>query len=267
MKDNLFDKQFNDGLRNLERRPRPEAWLAIEQRLPSYKARPVVWPWYAAAASIAILTVGAYLYNQSGPATQNTLAKNDAKIVPVRPIKKIALPSQSVAQFAEVDQSTKTVEADKTIKNIDNQHIKNIIPVNILPEIHQDVAVVLPEIRQESLPPVLIDPIIKDVVAQNTARTKEASTEKVIVINVKEIQEEAVVQNMVSIEKEANKKQFKLGKFLKQLNNARKGDEVNWEEAGLNSNNILAKADERIEQSREKVTETYQNVKSRLSLK
>ena len=57
MKDSSFDKQFNQGLRNLERRPRPEAWLAIQERLPQRKARPAVWPWYA-AASVAVLAVG-----------------------------------------------------------------------------------------------------------------------------------------------------------------------------------------------------------------
>ena len=54
------------------------------------------------------------------------------------------------------------------------------------------------------------------------------------------------------------KKRVRLGRLLRQM---RKGEQIDWQEAGLAPDNLLAKASRTVRQGKEKVLDSYENLR------
>ncbi len=282
MKDSSFDKHFAEGLKNLERKPRPQAWEAIENRLTPPKKKAIAWPWYAVAASVAVVLIGGYGYMQSVENQSIELANDKIKtgsVEVLKPIKQIKEQNKPIISLPVEQQVADRKIVLPTKNYLLNDGLAKEKPKEIVPVPQQNQAI-LQEVlqpqnsiaKQEStLPQSQQNVNIVEINQANVAKTNIQKQDNVLIVNVKELQEEnTLAQNTQTtslISDMPTKKTFKLGKFLKELNKARRGDAANWEEAGLKPDNILAKADEKIELGKEKVNETYQNVKQKLTLK
>lgn len=282
MTDKHLDKLFADALAGAERKPSSAAWERVEARLATrQQQRRPLWGWYmAAAATVSALLIGAYFYGNPNPETSaaatTTQKTQVAKPTISEPLYAEKLATKNIANspvdtktgtnskrndtFNTEEASNASIEKksvgvsdniltdDKTLANLNSQTESNTLAVS------------------EAQANLITTPIsnAQPENGGNTPNTKlptpnTQASSSVLVFNIKEADE---VLSQVNNPKNEKKKPFRLGKFLKNLREFGNGEEVNWQESGVNPPQLLAKADEGIEQSREKLTETYRKIKT-----
>jgi hypothetical protein len=239
MKKNSLDDIFAAKLREHARQPRPEAWQKLEQRLPyTAKHRGVAWYWYAtAAAGIAAITILFSVIKQE-PSKVVTLSSisNKVNVTSIQHIANNGLPTTQNKTVVKAGQVTKMSIYEKTKE-------QQLIIVTPLTEKESFV------VNSSNEPNIVAPQAIEkeafvaknEIMVNNTTSLPQA----VVVMNIHEDDQTFISEAPTTLlPTTENKKQFRLGKFLKQLKEG---------EASIKDIKLIAKASEKIEAWQEKV--------------
>ena len=269
-KPNEIDDLFARKLSRLESTPSPDLWQRIEQRQKKEPRRLGGWMWYA-AASVTVLLMAGYLVWQNQTQTTNPVGRTAQTEQGVEPKAGNRLPTiqrentESVAVqekefptreaepkvpvekrvYAASDKGTlvgsQVVERKPTLENVEVAAVERTATNPKLPT--------GPDEGIRSLQPVEVPS------PTNPETTPEALQDRVVFAQV-EVEDPA---------SEAQKPS-KFLRVLRQLKNVKRGDEVEWDELGFNPKRILARADERLRNGEEKISDKYQQLKEKTKL-
>ncbi|WP_373512380.1 hypothetical protein [Persicitalea sp.] len=268
-KPNNIDDLFARKLSNLERTPSPDLWQRIEQGQKKESRRLGGWYWYA-AASVTILLMAGYLVWQGETKTvepQGQMAQTEQMTKP----REGTLPTAPQSGDTEALASTQQTESVQ----------KNSRPVISQKESYATVVKEkAPEVPKLERAPILegtqiarvekaeTDP--SQLVTKNDAMKSLQPTEIQTVVpgKVSPDTQDRIIVAHVETEDLANEaqKSSKFLRVLRQLKNAKQGDEVEWDELGFNPKRILARADERLRNGEDKISDKYQELKNKTKL-
>ena len=259
MKKHPTDDLFARKLRQAEIKPRPEAWEALQARLQTKKVRLAWWqqrgPWLAAAlaaAGLSLLLVASWAVWQNRSTNEVQVAqKEPPKTLPKQAIQ---LPSQAqptpatteknmaINQMLKIPRNVKPNDLRKNDTSIPTQKVgPNAMPSNLAQT--PTNAPEAPQIKPESTPTA-------PTIAQIQPNLPQPIAQKTIVLQlpempVVEIAEVPFPQSTPS--KDNRKAPSRFARILRQAQNAKEGQRVDWDEVGVNPNKLLAKVTRRNE--------------------
>lgn len=266
-----IDQLFSEKLDNHTIKPRAEAWEKLENRLEKSKKRVVpIWQKLSIAASIAVLLLAGGVAYFGG--NEDKLDTNISNSVAVKNnISAKAKPKENLAVANNI--SEKNVNHSAKLATTNNTNTANI-PTHIglfansqKPE-YQEIK---PEANQE------VNKInLSQTVAQNTTIESEiekniekaeskitpakADEDLTIVFTVADFQQS---EQEYAATPETTKKPKYLSRVFKQLMNAKNGDRVNWDEVGFKPAKILARAENKLKNTKDDLSDSYQTVKNK----
>ncbi|WP_028664241.1 hypothetical protein [Runella zeae] len=275
MKKHPTDKFFAEKLKEVEIKPRPEAWDKLQMRMQTKQRRVGGWwhqgPWLAAAGVSLVLVAGWVVWSlnqspeltvahketkKSMPPQEQTIPQGEANKIPS------ATDNDAIAALAETPKKTidKGVEKRK-IKSVIPQKDSQLSQPRVLEsselQSSQEVAInenKTPERGNANIAPIKIEQ--PQSIAQNSPTTHQPVT-KTVVLQLPELKESLVASSQVesNVEKQNSdsedfgdnllskpRKSTRMAKVWQQLKNAKNGEKVDWEEVGFNPNKVLAKA-------------------------
>ncbi len=267
--DNI-DDLFARKLSNLERTPSPDLWQRIEQGKEKESRRLGGWYWYA-AASVTILLMAGYLVWQNQPAmvdTQGQTARTEQVIKPLA--EKQNAPDVNLSELEALANTQKVEPArgDDQKSPVKRETFalakKAIAPVQQMTKqvpVLDDIQVAKVENTETSLQQL----ITETGEAVSTLQPVEVQVPGTALVDVAQ---KRIIVAHVDAEGPANEDQrsSKFIRVLRQLKNAKQGDEVEWDELGFNPKKILARADERLRSGEDKVSGKYQELKNKTKL-
>jgi len=271
-----LDRRFGQALRRHEQTPRPEAWKRLEARLGrEERPRRLVPFWaYGVAASVALLLAGIWWVRQpDAPGQpQPELAKNQQPVVekptpqPLKPELTVSEKTVAPTLSAEAPQVARRIARKPTIQpaKIEMPRLPRRLEAAPVVTPEQVIEVPLQVAKAEAVQPSqpaevskAAQPTLAQVTppAPTVERAKATPTTLVVTL-----------ANTGFDEKpgdEQPRKRSRLGRILRQLNNAKHGDRVDWNEVGINPPALLARAEEKLDRSADKVNETYRTLKEK----
>lgn len=275
MKKHPTDKFFAEKLKEVEIKPRPEAWDKLQMRMQTKQRRIGGWwqqgPWLAAAGVSLVLVAGWVVWslNQSPELTvahketKKSLSQQE-QTTPQGESNKIPSATDNDAIAALAETSKKTMD-----KGVEKRKIKSVIPqkdsrlsqprVLESSELQSSQEVAInenkpPERGNANIAPIKVEQ--PQSIAQNNPTVNQPVT-KTVVLQLPELKESLVASSQVesNVEKQKSdnedfgenllnkpRKSTRMAKVWQQLKNAKNGEKVDWEEVGFNPNKVLAKA-------------------------
>ncbi|GHB56000.1 hypothetical protein [Persicitalea jodogahamensis] len=266
-KHNNIDELFARKLSGLERTPSPDLWQRIEQGQEKETRRLGAWYWYA-AASVTILLMAGYLVWQS----QTETFESQGQLARTEQVTRTDTDKPDSPAFQTAD--TEKLEIERNDVSVLPNDNRVVAQIDVSPTIINATAPKQPETERT---PILEDMKIAKVVARETSPEQlVAKNEDVKLSQSVEVPGTALTdlsQNRVivaHVETEdlttETQKSSKFLRVLRQLKNAKQGDEVEWDEIGINPKRILARADERIRNGEDKISDKYQELKNKTKL-
>ncbi len=274
MKKHPIDDLFAQKLGDWEPKPSPDLWKRIENRQEGKVRRLAGWYWYA-AASVAMALMAGYIVwqNQSKVATgtkgelatgdQIHRSKGDTPHVGSTSQNTSSLPTiaevkrnESKVLTGEIglpNQKMLTVDKTKTVVQPQVQALNPVmdrIEVATIQRNETSPESLIPDSKLKTpLQPLAVRPEIKDESLTDHAKGR------VIIVH---IETDDVNQE--------DHKSSKLIRILRQLKNAKQGEDIEWDEIGFNPKKMVARADERLRNEEEKVSKKYQELKDKTKL-
>lgn len=256
MKKHPTDDLFARKLRQAEIKPRPEAWESLQARLQTKKVRLAWWqqrgPWLA-AAGLSLLLIASWAVWQNRSTNEVQVAQNE-------PPK--TLPKQAVQPSNKAQTTPLTIE-----KNVAQNQVLKTTPRNVKPNDLRKNTIAIPtqKVAPNAMPSNLAQtptnapetPQIKPestptapTIAQIQPNLPQPVAQKTIVLQlpempVAEIAEVPFPQSTPS--KDNRKAPSRFARILRQAQNAKEGQRVDWDEVGVNPNKLLAKVTRRNE--------------------
>lgn len=255
------DELFSRKLRELESKPRPEAWTRLEGRL-THPPRRIVPAWvkYSAAASV-LLIAGWWMVRPDAPSGAEVASVPSVKTAPAGRVEK---PVEEVAQAATKAAQPESVVPEKTgrpaashkeekvryqLEAVPRRTEMTAQPKRVLrPETPESRPVVQvtpePVIRQEEVAVKPVESVkpLEAVKQPAAASLAKASEEKVFVVNVTAPD----LGEAAGSEPDTTEKRPK-GKFLARLAKGWKHiQDGEWSEVGLKKKGILARAEDNL---------------------
>lgn len=277
MKKHPTDKFFAEKLKEVEIKPRPEAWDKLQMRMQAKQRRIGGWwqqgPWLAAAGVSLVLVAGWVVWslNQSPDLTvahkevhKSMPPQEQTQTIPLGESNKISSSTDTDAIAALAETSKKTID-----KGVEKRKIKSVIPqkdsrlsqprVLESSELQSSQEVAsnenkTPERENVNLAPTKVEQ--PQSIAQNSPTVNQPVT-KTVVLQLPELKQSLVASAQVesNVEKQKSdnedfgenllnkpRKSTRMAKVWQQLKNAKNGEKVDWEEVGFNPNKVLAKA-------------------------
>lgn len=250
-----LDDFFARGLNDHSLPPQRANWAEMQKRMHRTQTRKPVWGWYAVAASVAVVLMAGWLYWRS----ENTVQPADKLIAqsaepdrlktnePLgKPMAEIAVPTPAPGVIPVGGAAVKRQEA------MDEPSVPEKIDEVIIAEAQPQ-----PEASMLSAP-------MPDVPPQLMTSEKTAATpvERKLVVQFEPVIVAQQVESEPALIEETGettaKKRVRLGRLLRQM---RKGEQIDWQEAGLAPDNLLAKASRTVRQGKEKVLDSYENLR------
>lgn len=255
MKKHPVDDLFARRLGDYRLDPKRATWDEFQKRQPERRIGRGVW-WYAAASVLLAVLAGWWGWHELSEAHQVhseriAVARKAAGKKPVpltMPAPKKSLKSQETEQlplFAQKrsDSSFKKRQADATAPKATALAMVAVAEQSESPE-----PVVTPPTEQTEVAKVHPSPPSeRTLVVQLVEPTELASTE---------LAEEQVV------EESPKRKRVRLGRLVRQFTNLREGEPVDWQDTGLTPGTLLAKASDKVQEGKEKLSDSYQNLRS-----
>lgn len=267
-----IDKLFNERLQNYERKPRPEAWDKLQARLQQNET-PIVPLWWkvARAASVVLLlgVVGYIAWNNTTKSeiegTNVAVGNNHPKVQGTNPTQ----PNKSTVLEKATKVENSVEESVAQTKPLLNKRTKQNAHNNMIKE-HFDKLI---EVTKNTQEPVLAQketPQSQPKATNNTiVLVVEASSEQVapkvtetIVLSMVEAPVNTGTERPGWVEEASNRKTSKLGKLWNQLKRAKNGEGVDWNELGVKPQKVLARADAKLENTRETIVESVKEIKN-----
>jgi len=269
-----IDDLFSRKLSNLERTPSPDLWQRIEQGQKKELRRPGGWYWYA-AASVAILLMAGYMVWQSQmqkTESQGQMARREQVIKPEE--EKLDSPALELNN-TEALVSTQKVEPAK-----EDNNQRQAVKIETYLAVEKGVAVAPTQKGPQQTP------ILEDIKIAN-AKKIETNPDQLIVktdegansiqpVEIKvgapgtvltDLPQKRIIVAHVEMENfDKNSEPSKFIRVMRQLKNAKQGEEVEWDKLGFNPKRILARADERLRNGEDKISDKYQELKNKTKL-
>ncbi|WP_421827820.1 hypothetical protein [Larkinella sp.] len=273
MSQHPIDDLFSSQLRDHRVKPERASWEELQRRMNAKEERksPFVW-WYASAASVAVVLLASWWLWSGDETVENSPATNR---VAQQTLKKAA-PGQQPAP-SKTDLPSALDEMEKPVIAFEKPAARRSNSQNSQQEdSHQDVKPA-PQAAQELV--VTEKPSVS--VPQEEVRKPETllaaevtpkPAERTLVVQMAapEIKPTALVASTESEnadfterndEDQPKKKRFRLGRVLRQFNKIKSGEPVEWEEVGVQPGALLARASERVQEGKEKISNSYENLR------
>jgi hypothetical protein len=276
-------------LREYERNPSPQAWTKLESRLKereNTKILPLWWRYAAAASVMLMIGAGGWLlqYNKTDEInSQVSVSQNIKKNIPTnispKTISKttentaVLVPEKEVAVIKNSPKNLIQVKGknqNSTIRNVSIAELKVLIlPVEkeqnqVARTISEklDVNTIQPrmEYKPETRPSentIVINLVDNVEVAQNPKIVNET-----IVVNLLDLKEENT-ESGTDTPSEITKKTTRLSKIWQQVVRAKKGENVDWNEVGFKPKKLLARADAKLDNTRETISNSLENIREK----
>lgn len=270
MEKHNIDQLFNERLQNYERKPRPEAWDKLQAKLQQNETKIVPLWWKVARAASVVLLLGAVGYWTINTDKQQDVTVANNKVS----LQKTTNKSQNTQLQSQLTEpkgvSTEIVAHQESLK-------KNLsISQTPKARVHQVPQNPLIEQRQEisELVVAKVDPIQSVPQTNNTiVLVVEPGVEPVSPVKTTETIVLAMVDAMdtggterprpsVWAEELNTKKTTKFGKLWQQIKRVKNGEGVDWNELGVKPQKVLARADARLENTRETIVESVREIKN-----
>jgi ribosomal protein L24E len=283
MPDELVEK-----LREYERNPRPQAWTKLESRLKereNTKVLPLWWRYAAAASVMLMIGAGGWLlqnnktneinsqvsvsqnikkYNPTNisPKTINKTTKNTVEIIQEKEVATIKFSPKSTIQGKEKNQNSAISHSSSPVQKLlilpvekeQNQVARTIsekLDINTI----QPRMDYKPETKSENT--IVINLVESTDVAQNPKIENET-----IVVNLLDLKEENS-ESVADASQESAKKTSRLTKIWQQVVRAKKGENVDWNEVGFKPKKLLARADAKLDNTRESIANSLENIREK----
>lgn len=276
-KQHPLDRRFGQALRRHEQAPRPEAWKRLEARMGREEdTRRIVPFWaYGVAASVALLLLAGIWWSRrpDGPgepqpqlATTQKPAVEKSILPPVTPEPAVSAKTTAPALPAEAPQVAQRTAPKPAAPSPKAEAPRPIQRPEAAPAVQPALKVEAPvhvakaDPTQPSQPteaPNAAPPALAQVAppAPVVEPANAAPTTLVVTLANTEFDEKPGA--------EPSPKRGRLGRILRQLSNAKHGDRVDWNEVGINPPALLARAEEKLDRSADKVNETYRTLKDK----
>jgi hypothetical protein len=268
MEKSHIDKYFGERLQNYERKPRPEAWDKLNARLQNSDTKivPLWWKYTRAASVVFLLGAGTYfVYNSleshsqadaiSGVITkQNTTTAstvNPAIDIPKqKAYKELVTPVPANVLTAQAEIPTRKIQK-KASENKQLLHTNPLVKQAV--EEHIDIAQITPDRALTNTNNTIVL-----VIEQPNIEKKKLETETIVLSMVDTKPEISSIVNE-DVESENTKKASRVSRIWQQLKRAKNGEGVNWNEIGLKPQKVLARADAKLENTKDSILETVNN--------
>lgn len=277
MKKHPTDKFFAEKLKEVEIKPRPEAWDKLQMRMQTKQRRIGGWwqqgPWLAAAGVSLVLVAGWVVWslNQSPELMvahkevhKSMPPQEQTQTTPQGESNKIpsATDTDAIAALAETPKEPTDKEVEKrnirsSVAQKDARQSEPTILESSALQSSQEVASnenKTPERENVNLAPIKVEQ--PQSIAQNNPIVNQPVT-KTVVLQLPDLKQSLVASAQVesNVEKQKSdnedfgenllnkpRKSTRMTKVWQQLKNAKNGEKVDWEEVGFNPNKVLAKA-------------------------
>ncbi|MGA0556148.1 hypothetical protein ACO2Q8_05825 [Larkinella sp. VNQ87] len=266
MSQHPIDDLFADKLRNHGLKPERASWDELQRRINAKAERraSIVW-WYASVASVAVVLLASW-WLWSGNNGDKTVQTGPA-IARQTPPKPMPAQKESLSP-AETDilpEQNKALAYQKPTTyrsgNVSPQKIsKPIQPISDQPE--ELAAVEMPQkpVSEELAKP---DTRFANVKTQEPERTLvvQIATPKLETKESVAVMESGTTSFDESEEEQPRKKRFRIGRVFRQITKLKAGEPVEWEEVGVKPVALFARASEKVQEGKEKLTESYENLR------
>jgi len=266
MKQHPVDDLFARRLEDHRLEPRRASWDEMQRRMNPEPERRLGIAWYAVAAGIALaLLAGWWVWRTNeapGFSKQPELA--------VEPSPKAGSPertsspvpngttTKAIKQAATADQAMAYAQAERKPAQVK----ATAKPAQLAEEQELELIAQQPAAPKEEPSVLKAEPKLEKAVA-----SAAASPERTLIV---QIQEPVLVaqtaapapEQELAEEEQPRKKRVRLGRLVRQFNNLREGEPVDWSEAGLQPGALLAKAADKVQEGKEKITQSYESLRT-----
>ncbi|MES2797526.1 MAG: hypothetical protein V4683_16275 [Bacteroidota bacterium] len=258
-----IDQLFHSFLNEHSLKPREEAWMKLEQKL-KQKRKPTmpIWQRMSIAATLGLLLLMGVItfINEKELEVKPTLSskkvEQNAEVAsnsPVQESVKLAIDNKTT-QFKQEKQSEKTSEQFLATRKRESKELFETVgqlkEQNETIEIAEQAKV---ELADNDTPSSEIQPI-------EGKKMTPKQEDLTIVFTVAEFKNNSQTPNEIE---DFDKKEKYLSKLFRQLKNAKNGDRVDWKEVGFKPAKILARAENKLKNTKEDLTDSYQEAKSK----
>lgn len=272
MEKHNIDKLFNERLQNYERKPRPEAWDKLHAKLQQNETKIVPLWWKVARAASVVLLLGTAGYLVWETTTNPEVEGSNVAVVnslPKTKEDKLAQPNRSIVLEKTGNSENKIEESLVQAKPRLNKINKQTTHKNSVKE-HFDKLVEVAKNTQEPvlaqketslpLPKVTNNTIV--LVMEPTPEQTTPKSAETIVLSMVEAPTGPGTERPGWVEEASNRKTSKLGKLWQQLKRAKNGEGVDWNELGVKPQKVLARADAKLENTKESIVESVKEIKN-----
>ncbi|GAB3322253.1 hypothetical protein GCM10027299_17740 [Larkinella ripae] len=267
-----IDDLFTSQLSNHGVKPERASWDELQRRMNAKEARKTPFlRWYSAAASVAVVLLGSWWLwsgeglHETASGTNQVAQQTPKKLVPSTPAKTVPPETDEAKPLAEplvADQKT-------VVSREENRLVKHRPSGSTKPAENRASPPVTP-----SETPVLAEASPKEKSVKPDARMEEVApkqSERTLVVQIAaaEIKSSEAVASAESgsserfeaDEEQPRKKRFRLGRVLRQINKLKAGERVEWEEIGVQPGTLMARASEKVQEGKEKISDSYENLR------
>ncbi|WP_128545587.1 hypothetical protein [Larkinella soli] len=269
MKRHPVDDLFASRLRDHSLKPERASWNELQRRMQGREKerRSFVW-WYAAAAGIAVvLLAGWWVWSGLGTEVTGSQEKTVAQAPGRKPVPAITEPAPAAPRLSEAEAKDgpvpayrKPERAGETARNKGTDQ-----PAPAVPSAAEAVAAaVVPDRTPSQLSPenpVADQPVVAAVIDKQPEKTLVVQLPMPTPAAAETEERMEAVHEIASLEEQPRKKRIRLGRILRQFNNLKAGEPVEWEEVGVNPGTILAKASEKVHEGKDKISSSIDNLR------
>ncbi|MGX7688899.1 hypothetical protein ACWA1C_17165 [Flectobacillus roseus] len=274
MEKHNIDKLFDERLQNYERKPRPEAWDKLQAKLQQNETKIVpLWWKVARAASVVILlgAAGYWAFHTNSETEISVAQKTSTTKQPSGDLQAGSQGSQMQSQLPDRIVPMKEVVAQKKSDNKNSWKTTN--PKSGTLRVHQN-PLVEPnkDLSENTL--ATVDPIQPVSKTNNTIvllmepspePASSPKTSETIVLAMVDAMDTGGTERprpSVWTDELNTKKTSKFGKLWQQLKRAKNGEGVDWNELGVKPQKVLARADAKLENTKESIVESVKEIKN-----
>jgi hypothetical protein len=270
MSQNPIDDLFSSQLRDHRVKPERASWEELQRRMNAKEERktPFVW-WYASAASVAVLLLASWWLWSGDETVKTDLTTNRMAQQTPKKFAPVQKPSLS-----KTDQPSATNDVEKPViafekpadLQTNSQQEESHQVEKPAPQAVQQLAVTekssvsipLEEVRK---PETMLAAEVAPKPAERTLVVQMAAPEIRPTALVAATESEKADFTERNDEEQPKKKRFRLGRVLRQFNKIKSGEPVEWEEVGVQPGALLARASERVQEEKEKISSSYENLR------
>ncbi|GAB3267621.1 hypothetical protein GCM10027347_36640 [Larkinella harenae] len=261
-----IDDLFADQLRNHGVKPERATWEELQRRMNGKQKNRVPFTiWYASAASVAVVVLASWWLWSVKDADKTDLATNQI----VRHVPEKTTPTRQMDAVEE----TKVPVNNRLAESSVMAYQKPVTPAKR----KQNDTDRQPSASAESTKPVMPqDPMLTEPIEMPVMRLAEATpkeSERTLIVRIatpemKTADEDVDIatesKELAAVDDSAErpqKKRFRLGRVLRQINKLKAGEAVEWEDVGVKPGALMARASEKVQEGKVKIADSYENLR------